>query len=268
MIFTVAEMTIICGLERLSLRIGSALVQLGENVIIVAVSPNPDRVREAAATGATFVEGRGADLPRLSAARLSCARCLVLTGLGCSDRRPDHRSPRNATRADAQPRGGGRSGQRRLLEAALTGRELNPRARIVSRLFDQELVRRAQEQLGIHACYSVSGLATPAFVAAALGDGVLSTIEAAGHTWLLGQLSVDAGSPFDGSPTAALEEPGALHVLAVRESNSESWRPTWPERLSGGNDVLIVCRRERWEPLCGVALRERRPPKPEAPGGA
>ncbi|HKA08925.1 MAG TPA: NAD-binding protein [Candidatus Dormibacteraeota bacterium] len=544
MIFTVAGTTIICGLERLSLRIASALIPLGENVIIVAVSPNPDRVREATATGATFVEGRGADLAHLPAAGLSCARCLVLTentdlanlhtalaareinpelrvvirmfNAGLADRasrllpnsrvlsstaeaapyfaadalggaaaparhiwgrhlliypptadspvtsaesalelgdghvlghvQPPPLSRRRGLRrlrgfrravaaffdfrlgvtlgaiavlvgasavvfrgalhlswidalyftvttasttgfgdinllntawwvklygvgfmfaaalslatlfalaADAVigarilealgvPRGrmrshvvvvglgnaGYRIVQRLLdagvevaaaeisernhfvalvrrdgvpvlvgdgrhrdslsalsveharavvaatnddlanLEAALTARELNTRARIVARLFDQELARRAQEQLGIHACYSVSGLATPAFVAAALGDGVLSTIEAAGHTWLLGELSVEAGSPLDGSPTAALEQPGALHVLAVRESNSASWRPGWPERLSGGNDVLIVCRRERWELLCGVALKERRPPKPEAPGGA
>lgn len=154
------------------------------------------------------------------------------------------------------------------LEAALTARELNPRARIVARLFGQQLARRAQEQLGIHACYSVSGLATPAFVAAAVGDGVLSTIVTAGHTWLLGELSVKDESPLDGCPTASVEEPGALHVLAVRESTSEWWRPSWPERLAGGNDVLIVCSRERWERVYDLALEERRPPKPEASGGA
>jgi hypothetical protein len=114
----------------------------------------------------------------------------------------------------------------------------------------------------------VSGLATPAFVAAALADGVLSTIETAGHPWLLGELIVEEGSPLDGSYTASVEEPGALHVLAVRESSSEWWRPRWPERLAGGNDVLPVCSRERWERACGLALKERRPPKPEAPGGA
>ena len=96
----------------------------------------------------------------------------------------------------------------------------------------------------------------------------MSTIETAGHAWLLAELSVEDGSPLDGFYTASVEEPGALHVLAVRESASEWWRPGWTERLAGGNDVLLVCSRERWELARGLALKERRPPKPEAPGGA
>jgi Trk K+ transport system NAD-binding subunit len=63
MIPLVAGTTIICGLERLSLRIALALIQLDEDVIIVAESPNPDRLGEATVAGATYVKGRGAHPP-------------------------------------------------------------------------------------------------------------------------------------------------------------------------------------------------------------
>jgi len=154
------------------------------------------------------------------------------------------------------------------LEAALTARELNPEARIVVRLFGQELARRAQEQLGIHACHSVSGLATPAFVAAALGDGVLSIIDTTSRPWLLGELTVEAASPLDGCPTGSLEDPGALYVLAVRNSGSEWWRPALPDHLMAGSDALVVCTRERWEQVRRSAQAERRSPVEETSGGA
>jgi hypothetical protein len=133
---------------------------------------------------------------------------------------------------------------------------LNPQARIVARLFDQDLAERAQHQLGINACHSVSALATPAFVAAALGDGMLSTIEHGDRLWLLAELTVEAASNLDGLATRAVEQPGSVHVLAVRESAAERWRPAWPEQLLAGHDILVACRREGWERLRGWARRE------------
>lgn len=47
-----AETTIVCGLERLGLRVAQALIQLGEKVIIVADSPQPAILREARTAGA------------------------------------------------------------------------------------------------------------------------------------------------------------------------------------------------------------------------
>ena len=154
------------------------------------------------------------------------------------------------------------------LEAALTARELNPDARIVVRLFGQELASRAQQQLGIHACHSVSALATPAFVAAALGEGILSIIDTTSPPWLLGQLTVEAGSPLDGRAAASLEQSGSFHVLAMRDPATEWWRPGLPDRLAAGRDLLVACTRERWERAQWLAQVQRRPPNVEASGGA
>jgi Trk K+ transport system NAD-binding subunit len=141
------------------------------------------------------------------------------------------------------------------LETALVARELNPDARIVARLFAQELAERAQQQLGLDACHSVSALAMPAFVAAALGDGVLSTVERDGGLWLLAELVVEPGSRADGMRSAALEDGGDLQVLAVRDSAAERWRPAHPDRLAAGDEVLVACSRAGWERACGAAGR-------------
>jgi Trk K+ transport system NAD-binding subunit len=139
------------------------------------------------------------------------------------------------------------------LETALTARELNPQARIVVRLFDAELAERARAQLGLDACHSVPALAMPAFVAAALGEGVLSTFEHGSRLWLVAEVWVRQGSRADGLGTAALERTGDLHVLAVRDRAEERWRPGHPDLLEAGHRVLLAGTRERWEQVRALA---------------
>jgi Trk K+ transport system NAD-binding subunit len=152
------------------------------------------------------------------------------------------------------------------LEAALAARELNPGARVVTRLFDPELAKRAQEQLHLTACQSSSALATPAFTAAALGDGVLSTIERGGMLWLLAEVHVPTGSAVDGEEVEELESSGDLRVLAVRSGGRVWWRPFCPARVEAGSDVLVASSRDAWEALLSrvAAVGMEAPPEAEA----
>jgi Trk K+ transport system NAD-binding subunit len=94
------------------------------------------------------------------------------------------------------------------VEAALAARQLNPRARIVARLFDPEMAVRAQRQLGIDACHSVSALAARAFLAAALGEGVRTTVAQGRRLLLVGERRVEEGSEADGMGARELETRG------------------------------------------------------------
>jgi Trk K+ transport system NAD-binding subunit len=139
------------------------------------------------------------------------------------------------------------------LETGLTARELNAEARIVVRLFDPELAARARAQLGLDACHSVPALAMPAFVAAALGEGVLSTFEHGSQLWVVAELWVRPGSRADGAATESLERTGDLHVLAIRDRAEERWRPGHPDLLEAGHQVLLAGTRERWEQVRALA---------------
>jgi Trk K+ transport system NAD-binding subunit len=133
------------------------------------------------------------------------------------------------------------------LEAALIAKQMNPRVRLVARLFDPALAARAQRQLGINVCRSVSTLATPAFVAAAMGEGVLSTLERDGRRWLLAELAVQPGSKADGSTVATLEEPGDLRVIAVRDAAGKRWGSAVPDQIRGQTSLLLICSRSGWD---------------------
>jgi Trk K+ transport system NAD-binding subunit len=139
------------------------------------------------------------------------------------------------------------------LEAALIAKDLNPNVRVVARLFDAALADRAQRQLGIDVCRSVSTLAAPAFVAATIGEGVLSTLERGGRLWLLAQQPVQAGSEADGLRIATLEQPGDVQVLAVRSRAGERWGPDPGVPMVGGDALLIACSRDGWTRMKGLA---------------
>lgn len=132
------------------------------------------------------------------------------------------------------------------LEVMLTARELNPQARLVARLFDPHLAERAQKQFGIHACHSVSDLAAPAFVAAALGQGVVSTLHHGTERWLLGELMVMPGSRAAGMAVTDLERLG-VRLLAVRDGAGERWTPSHPATLEADQTVLVAASRSGWE---------------------
>jgi hypothetical protein len=63
----VAGTTVVCGLDRLSIRIVFALRSLGERVTIVAEAPRPGLLREARAAGARVVEGSSEEIAQLGA---------------------------------------------------------------------------------------------------------------------------------------------------------------------------------------------------------
>jgi Trk K+ transport system NAD-binding subunit len=132
------------------------------------------------------------------------------------------------------------------LEAALLAKDLNPKVKVVARLFDAALAERAQRQLGIDVCRSMSMLAAPAFVAATFGEGGLSTLERGGRLWLLAEQPIEEGSDAAGSKITELEQPGDVQVLAVRSKAGERWSPDRGLPLVGGDSVLMACSREGW----------------------
>ncbi len=146
-----AGTTVVCGLDRLGLRIATALLALGERVTVVAESPQPALLREAKRAGARVVDGPSGEIAQLPGVGLASAHCLVLT----------------------------ESTDLGNLHAALAAREVNPGLRVVMQMFNPELAERATRLLPNSRVLSASREAAPYFAADALG---LSTIPPR-HVW-------------------------------------------------------------------------------------
>jgi Trk K+ transport system NAD-binding subunit len=82
------------------------------------------------------------------------------------------------------------------LDILLKARLLNPRIRIVNRLFNASLGDRLDHTLAEHTTLSVADLAAPIFTFAALGKQAIGHLQLFGRTWPISEEYIDAEHPW------------------------------------------------------------------------
>lgn len=148
---------IVCGLDRLGLRIVEELRALGQDVVVLVDSPAITFADRARAIGASIVEGTSQEEDHLRAAGVETAASLVLSedsDLG-------------------------------NIHAGITAQEIKPDLRVVLLLFNSELARRASLLLNNIQVLAISSLSAPTLAAAALDTGTAGNIEVWGRRVVL-----------------------------------------------------------------------------------
>jgi Trk K+ transport system NAD-binding subunit len=184
---------VLCGLDGLGLRTLEELRRLGEEVVVIS-APGERFLPRAKAQGVTVVEGNYRDEHVLRAAGVATASAIAI--------------------AEDDDVGN--------LHAALTAQDINPRMRIVLRMFNQELGQRIEALFHDCSALSSSALAAPGFVSAALHENWEQQVEIAGHS-----LAVRRAAP-DGA--------GVLIPLAHVNGNE----PVEFFPRDGGNPLCLV----------------------------
>ena len=155
---------IVCGLGRTGYKIFSLLRQQGAAVVGISDRPIPSERHE------DLVIGDLRSPATLVGAGIRKAHTLVL-----------------ASNDDA------------LNLAVLTqARLLNPRLRIINRLFNHTLGERLDSTLPDHASMSVSSLAAPIFAFAAQGDRAIGQLHLFDRTWPIQEIVIDERHPWRG----------------------------------------------------------------------
>ena len=161
---------IVCGLGRTGYKIFSLLRQQGAAVIGISDRPIPSERHQ------DIVIGELRSPATLVGAGIRNAHTLVL-----------------ASSDDA------------LNLAVLTqARLLNPRIRIINRLFNQTLGERLDCTLPDHATMSVSSLAAPIFAFAAQGDRAIGQLRLFDRTWPIQEVEIDEHHPWRGMKLSEL----------------------------------------------------------------
>jgi len=132
------------------------------------------------------------------------------------------------------------------LQAALHGREVRPKLRVVLRLFDGQFAERVQHAFNINFSRSVSYLAAPAFAAAMMDREVNQIIPIDRHVLLIAEVPVGKGAALDGAPVAAANVAGEAAVIAVTQFGEPRplWTPGPQQRLAHNDRLTIVATRE------------------------
>jgi voltage-gated potassium channel Kch len=174
---------IVCGLERTGYKIFCLLRQQGASVVGIHHQPIPKEE--------TIVVGDLQAAATLQAAGIESAQALVLTN----------------------------SDDALNLAILIQARVLNPRIRIINRLFNANLGDRLDHTLPDHVSMSVSGLAAPVFYFAALGSRAIGQLKLFNQTWPIQEEYIHENHPWRGRLLSDLWEDRArmlIYYLPVR----------------------------------------------------
>lgn len=200
---TYSDHVLVCGLGRVGFRVVRWLLDLGEDVVVIDLPGDVDKLHDQVrAWGVPVV---CADARRVEVLRdAGVERCSALMPITDDDLVN--------------------------LSVATAGRSVNPRVRVVLRTFDDRLAANLQEGFDIYRAYSTSALAAPAFAAAAthgpvdyaftFGEGDLQRT-----LMTITKFTVVAESLLVGWTIGRLEDDLDVQVLAHRRERFEHHPP-------------------------------------------
>jgi voltage-gated potassium channel len=116
---------------------------------------------------------------------------------------------------------------------------MHPDIKIVLRMFDDTLASKVERGFGIHTAFSTSGIAAPAFAAAATRAHIDYSFYVGGTLLHVSQINVDAASPLVGLTMEDAERRYNLTVVLHQSGDELHLHPKYSEKIQV-NDMLVV----------------------------
>lgn len=202
---------VITGVSRLSVRVARALTEAGADVVLVAGRHADEELLSVVSRVATI---RTEDVDR--------ATSLVAAGLEGAD---------GLLALDDDDLDN--------LRTVGCAASLAPTVPVVLRSFDAALADRVELGSNVRRAYSLSALAAPAFVAAAIGDEALTTLRLGDDEVPLVQLTVGDAGPLTGRRPTEIAAATELVVVARRTSTG-GWQPADDDRPIERAEEVVV----------------------------
>lgn len=125
------------------------------------------------------------------------------------------------------------------LDIALDAREINPKIKVVLRMFDQDLARRVESGFGIHTAFSTSALAAPVFAAAAMRLDVKHSFYVGKTLLNVSEVKIQPNSKLVGMNVDQIEQKYGLSVVLYQNSKGDA-QPTPTQKLHANDSILVV----------------------------
>jgi Trk K+ transport system NAD-binding subunit len=130
------------------------------------------------------------------------------------------------------------------LQAALNARAINPKLRVVLRVFDPDLAARVERAFSIHISRSVSSLAAPTFAAAAVGGRVIATAAVGKRVLIVGQGRIEKGSWAEGKSIDQLQQAIEGRAILLADNGHKTWKPDHMRVLAEGHELVVATTRK------------------------
>lgn len=144
------------------------------------------------------------------------------------------------------------------LEIALDARKLNPRIRVVMRMFDPNMAEKVREGFNIKTVMSVAALAAPTFALAALERGIVDSTIVDDFLVVTKRVQARAGDALCGRTVAEILRQHHVGVTELRSSDGARVLFPPPEAaIRAGDEVLVQGEYDALERLFASAEVER-----------
>ncbi len=203
---------VVTGLSRLAVRVTEQLAELGAGVTVVVEGDHADdQLSAEVATVATVMNGDGDRAAALASAGLAEADALLALGDDDLDN----------------------------LRSVACAATVGPDVPIVLRSFDAAVADQLEATSNVRRAFSLSGLAAPAFVAAALGDKTVQTLRLGRDEIPLLRVTVEPKGSLAGKEPTAVRATSNVVVLARKATTGWSACTDDAAPLQPGEEVLL-----------------------------
>jgi Trk K+ transport system NAD-binding subunit len=207
---------VVCGLGNIGHRVVEQIHAMHIAVVAMELNEGQKAIAHVRRSGVPILIGDARELGNLQKLEVDRARCVIV----CTD---DDISN---------------------LEIALSIRMLNPERKVVLQLHDPDLAARVQRAIGVGISRSTAGLAAPAFVSAALGHRIVSTLPVGNRTLVVARANVVENADAAGKSVEWLLDGPYARVLMIKRGEEQTWRPGPEVELLAGDELVLVSTRK------------------------
>lgn len=131
------------------------------------------------------------------------------------------------------------------IEAAFHVRELNPRARLILRIFEDEIAQSVQAGFRVDVVLSRSAIAASAFAYAALGVGVLESFQLGDLNYVLARVPLHKKASLIGRTVAEVTQNYDVTLVFLCRDGRLVDEPSSETQLEAGDDVFVFVASDR-----------------------
>jgi Trk K+ transport system NAD-binding subunit len=138
---------------------------------------------------------------------------------------------------------------------AFRARELNSQARIIMRLFEDEIVEDIKASFKVDAIISRSAVAAMSFTYAAIGGEIIESFKLGERAYVLARVPLDSTSPMLGRTIAEVSDEQDVTVVCYNCGQSLTIEPDPQTILRAGDNLFVFTTIERLMPLIEYGLK-------------
>jgi voltage-gated potassium channel len=209
---TYSDHIIVAGLGHLGIRVVRELVRLDEDVVVIEMKPDNERIDEVRSHQIPVIIGDARNVDTLKQAGLDRALSVIV-----------------CTNNDLVN-----------LQIGARIRELDQNITLVMRLFHEEFARSIAGPLNFSAVMSASLLAAPAFAGAATRTNIMQTFAVEDRVLAMGRVEVAPDSRLDGCTISAVEAELDISVVLLQAEGHVDVHPEPDAALSAGDVIAVV----------------------------